>query len=41
MGAVAMANSVSEKDAIAVQSLREAGAIVYCKTTMPQSGMVS
>lgn len=40
LGLVSLANKVSEKDAVAVQSLREAGAVVYCKTTMPQTGMV-
>ncbi len=40
LGFVALADHVSETDAVAVQSLREAGAIVYCKTTMPQTGMV-
>jgi amidase len=40
LGFVALARLVSETDAVAVQSLREAGAIVYCKTTMPQTGMV-
>jgi amidase len=40
LGFVALAENVSESDAVAVQSLREAGAIVYCKTTMPQTGMV-
>jgi amidase len=41
IGLVAHANQVADKDAIAVQTLRQAGAVVYVKTTMPQSGMVS
>lgn len=41
IGLVANANQVADKDAIAVQTLRQAGAVVYVKTTMPQSGMVS
>jgi amidase len=40
IGFVALANRRSNTDAVAVQSLREAGAVVYCKTTMPQTGMV-
>lgn len=40
LGLVALVNQVSKTDAVAVQSLRDAGAIVYCKTTMPQTGMV-
>ncbi|RDL36882.1 uncharacterized protein BP5553_06234 [Venustampulla echinocandica] len=39
IGFVALADTVSEKDAIAVQTLRQAGAVVYAKTTMPQTGM--
>jgi amidase len=40
IGLVAHANKVGDKDAIVVQTLREAGAVVYVKTTMPQTGMV-
>ncbi|KIX07405.1 uncharacterized protein Z518_02058 [Rhinocladiella mackenziei CBS 650.93] len=39
LGMVALANQVSDTDAIVVQTLREAGAVVYVKTTMPQTGM--
>jgi amidase len=41
IGFVALANTVSEQDARAVQTLRQAGAVVYVKTTMPQTGMVN
>jgi amidase len=40
MGYVSWANRISEEDANVVDSLRRAGAIIYVKTTMPQSGMV-
>ncbi len=40
LGSIALADNVSQKDAIAVQALRKAGAVVYVKTTMPQTGMV-
>jgi len=40
IGFVALANRTSDTDAIAVQSLRQTGAVVYCKTTMPKTGMV-
>ena len=40
LGFVALADRVSDEDAIVVQTLREAGAVVYVKTTMPQTGMV-
>jgi amidase len=40
LGLVGFADTTSKGDAVAVQSLREAGAVVYVKTTMPQTGMV-
>jgi Asp-tRNA(Asn)/Glu-tRNA(Gln) amidotransferase A subunit family amidase len=40
LGLIDFADTVSRDDAICVQSLRAAGAIVYVKTTMPQTGMV-
>lgn len=40
IGLAAQAYEVASKDAIAVQTLRENGAVVYVKTTMPQTGMV-
>jgi Asp-tRNA(Asn)/Glu-tRNA(Gln) amidotransferase A subunit family amidase len=40
LGIAALADAISENDALAVKSLGKAGAIVYCKTTMPQTGMV-
>lgn len=39
IGMVALAGMTSKDDAVVVQSLREAGAVVYVKTTMPQTGM--
>ncbi|KPI38100.1 putative amidase [Cyphellophora attinorum] len=39
LGMVDFADSSSSSDAVAVQSLRAAGAVVYVKTTMPQTGM--
>jgi Asp-tRNA(Asn)/Glu-tRNA(Gln) amidotransferase A subunit family amidase len=41
IGLAAFADSKSDSDAIVVRALRKAGAIVYCKTTMPQTGMVT
>jgi amidase len=40
-GYVCEANVISDRDAVVVQTLRQAGAIIYVKTTMPQTGMVS
>lgn len=40
MGFVAWAGRSSELDAPIVEALRQAGAVIYVKTTMPQSGMV-
>lgn len=40
MGFSAYADLVSKEDAVTVEALRNAGAIVYCKTTMPLIGMV-
>ncbi|KIW80464.1 hypothetical protein Z517_07080 [Fonsecaea pedrosoi CBS 271.37] len=39
LGMVALADEVSDHDAVVVQTLRAAGAVIYCKTTMPQTGM--
>jgi len=39
-GYVSWADRVAESDAVAVQALREAGAIIFVKTTMPQTGLV-
>ncbi|OAG42120.1 hypothetical protein AYO21_03574 [Fonsecaea monophora] len=39
LGMVALADEVSGHDAVVVQTLRAAGAVIYCKTTMPQTGM--
>jgi amidase len=39
MGYVSWANNIATEDAITVDTLRRAGAIIYAKTTMPQSGM--
>ncbi|KAH8897576.1 general amidase [Thozetella sp. PMI_491] len=39
MGYVSWADCVSTEDAVVVASLRKAGAVIYVKTTMPQSGM--
>ncbi|KAF2168695.1 hypothetical protein M409DRAFT_21436 [Zasmidium cellare ATCC 36951] len=39
MGYLSWADNVSEQDAVVVASLRQAGAIIFAKTTMPQSGM--
>lgn len=40
MGYVSWADSVSDEDAVIVESLRNAGAVIFVETTMPQSGMV-
>lgn len=40
MGLVAWADKISDHDAPVVEALRKAGAIIYVKTTMPQTGMV-
>ncbi|KAM0545381.1 hypothetical protein ACHAPJ_011365 [Fusarium lateritium] len=39
IGFVDWAERTSSNDAVIVQSLRKAGAVVYVKTTMPQTGM--
>lgn len=39
MGYVSWADKIATEDAVAVDTLRRAGAIIYAKTTMPQSGM--
>lgn len=41
MGYVSWADRIAEEDAAVVSTLRQAGAVLYVKTTMPQSGMVS
>lgn len=41
MGYISWADQVGSEDALVVASLRKAGAIIFVKTTMPQSGMVS
>jgi amidase len=38
-GFVAWADHVDTEDAVVVSALRDAGAIIYLKTTMPQTGM--
>lgn len=38
-GATAWANQTDDEDAFVVKVLRDAGAIIYVKTTMPQTGM--
>ena len=40
MGFSAWAELYSKEDAVVVEALRNAGAIVYCKTTLPLVGMV-
>jgi amidase len=40
-GYVSWVDRVADSDALVVQALREAGAILYVKTTMPQTGLVS
>ncbi|KAF2014673.1 putative general amidase [Aaosphaeria arxii CBS 175.79] len=39
MGYVSWADNVSADDAVVVETLRKAGAVIYLKTTMPQTGM--
>ncbi|KAL7893303.1 amidase family protein [Trichoderma sp. TUCIM 5745] len=39
MGYISWADQVGSEDALVVASLRKAGAIIFVKTTMPQSGM--
>jgi amidase len=39
MGYMAWANVVAEKDSTLVKALRDAGAVFFVKTTMPQTGM--
>ena len=39
-GYVSWAERIAESDAVVVQALREAGAIIFVKTTMPQTGLV-
>lgn len=41
MGYISWADQIGSEDALVVASLRKAGAIIFVKTTMPQSGMVS
>jgi amidase len=40
LGYVCWRKNVSTSDAVLVQTLRKAGAVIYVKTTMPQTGMV-
>ena len=40
-GYVSWADRVADSDALIVQALRGAGAVLYVKTTMPQTGLVS
>ena len=39
LGYMAWNDVISEKDSILVKALRDAGAVFYVKTTMPQTGM--
>ena len=39
LGYMAWSDVISEKDSILVKALRDAGAVFYVKTTMPQTGM--
>ncbi|KAE8395886.1 amidase signature domain-containing protein [Aspergillus alliaceus] len=39
MGYVARRNNIAKEDCTIVRTLRAAGAVFFCKTTMPQSGM--
>ncbi|KAK2595670.1 hypothetical protein QQS21_006643 [Conoideocrella luteorostrata] len=39
LGYVALKDNIVDDDAVVVQLLRKAGAIIHCKTTMPQAGM--
>ncbi|THC94695.1 hypothetical protein EYZ11_005840 [Aspergillus tanneri] len=39
MGYVARRNNIAKQDSTLVATLRAAGAVFFCKTTMPQSGM--
>jgi amidase len=40
-GYVSWADRVADCDAVVIEALREAGAIVFVKTTMPQTGLVN
>ncbi|KAJ5991611.1 amidase signature domain-containing protein [Penicillium canescens] len=39
MGYVARKNNIAKRDSALIATLRDAGAVFFCKTTMPQSGM--
>lgn len=39
MGYVSRRNNVAKQDSALVRTLRESGAVFFCKTAMPQSGM--
>jgi amidase len=39
IGYLSWHNEIAEKDSTVVNELRIAGAVMYCKTTMPQTGM--
>ena len=39
MGYVARKNNIAKRDSALIVTLRDAGAVFFCKTTMPQSGM--
>jgi amidase len=39
MGYVARKNNIAKRDSALISTLRDAGAVFFCKTTMPQSGM--
>lgn len=39
MGYIARRHNVAKHDSTLIRTLREAGAVLFCKTTMPQSGM--
>ena len=39
LGYIANADNISDEDAVMVSTLRQAGAVLFCKTTMPQTGM--
>lgn len=40
IGFASWSEKVSTHDAVVVQILKKAGAVIYVKTTMPQTGMV-
>ncbi|OGE50190.1 hypothetical protein PENARI_c018G01873 [Penicillium arizonense] len=39
MGYVARKNNIAKRDSALISTLRDTGAVFFCKTTMPQSGM--